>query len=272
MIDTHCHLDATRFDPDRDEVLTRAWAAGLQGIVLPGVGPENWEVLLEQSRREPRLQVGLGIHPQLLPDIPPHEDEAHLERLDALLTQGGAIAVGECGLDGPSIEAGAPLERQVAVLRRHLALARKHGLPVLMHCHRAHPALIALLKEEPLPEAGVLMHSYSGGVELARFYLQKGCHFSFAGPVTWAEARKPLDALRVIPLERLMAETDSPDQAPTPHRGTRSEPGYLPHILEGMARVRGEPLELLVERTTENARRLFGEVFPPASRKEAATL
>lgn len=265
MIDTHCHLDASRFDPDRDDVLARAWASGLHGILVPGVGPENWEPLLAMSRAEPRLQVGLGIHPQLLPDLPPEQDEEHLERLDALLAQGGAIAVGECGLDGPST-AGAPLERQVAVLRRHLRLARKHELPVLMHCFRAHPALIELFKQEPLPEAGVLMHSYGGGVDLARFYIQKGCYFSFAGPVTWAEARKPLDALRVIPADRLMAETDAPDQAPTPHRGQRSEPGYLPRVIEGMARVLGEPVEVLAQRTTENARRLFREAFPMPSR------
>lgn len=265
MIDTHCHLDASRFDEDRSDVLTRAWAAGLQGIVIPAVGPDTWEPLLEEPRREPRVQVGLGIHPQLLPALPPEDDDAHMERLDALLARGGAVAVGECGLDMPST-AGAPMERQVKVLRQHLALARKHGLPVLMHCHKAHPALMELLKDEPFPEAGILMHSYSGGAELARFYIQKGCHFSFAGPVTWAEARKPLDALRVIPADKLVAETDSPDQAPTPHRGQRSEPGYLPRIIEGMARVLGEPAEVLAQRTTENARRLFREAFPPPSR------
>ncbi|WP_338868176.1 TatD family hydrolase [Myxococcus stipitatus] len=265
MIDTHCHLDATRFDTDRNHVLERAWAAGLQGIVIPGVGPHDWEPLLALSRQDARLQAGLGIHPQLLPEMPAEQDDAALELLDALLSKGGAAAVGECGLDGPSLP-GAPLERQLSVLRRHLALARKHQLPVLMHCHRLHPALIELLKQEEMPEAGVLMHSYSGGVELARFYLQKGCHFSFAGPVTWAEARKPLDALRAIPLERLMAETDAPDQAPTPHRGERSEPAYLPHILEGMARVRGEPADEVAQRTTENARRFFREGFPRASR------
>jgi TatD DNase family protein len=265
MIDTHCHLDASRFDVDRSDVLARAWTAGLQGIVIPAVGPDTWEPLLELPPREPRVQVGLGIHPQLLPALPPEDDDAHMERLDALLARGGAVAVGECGLDMPST-AGAPMERQVKVLRQHLTLARKHSLPVLMHCHRAHPALMELLKEEPFPEAGILMHSYSGGAELARFYIQKGCHFSFAGPVTWAEARKPLDALRVIPADKLVAETDSPDQAPTPHRGQRSEPGYLPRIIEGMARVLREPAEVLAQRTTENARRLFREAFPLPSR------
>lgn len=265
MIDTHCHLDAPRFDADRDAVLARAWAAGLQGLVLPAVGPEYWDAVLQWPRREPRVQVGLGIHPQLLPHLPESEDEAHLARLDGLLSQGGAVAVGECGLDGPSLP-GAPLERQLRVLRGHLELARRHALPVLMHCHRLHPALIALFKDVALPEAGVLMHSYSGGVELARFYLSRDCHFSFAGPVTWAGARKPLDALRAIPLERLLVETDAPDQAPTPHRGERNEPAHLPHVLRGMAEVRGEALELLGERTTENARRLFRGAFPSPSR------
>ena len=269
MIDTHAHLDASRFDPDRDAMLARAWAAGLEGIVLPAVGPADWEAVLAWPRTEPRVQVGLGIHPQLLPHLPEAEDEAHLARLDALLAGGGAVAVGECGLDGPSLPGaspGASLERQLRVLRGHLELARRHALPVLMHCHRLHPALIALFKEVPLPEAGVLMHSYSGGVELARFYLEKGCHFSFAGPVTWANARKPLDALRAIPLERLMVETDAPDQTPVPFRGERNEPAHLPHVLAGMAQVRGEPLELLAERTTANARRLFREAFPSPSR------
>ena len=173
LIDTHCHLDVERFDGDRNEVLERAWRGGLTGIVIPAIGPARWEGLLATARGEPRIQVGLGIHPQLLPQLDPATDDENLERLDALLATGGAVAVGECGLDGPS-EPGAPLARQVQVLERHLALAKKHGLPVLMHCLRAHPALIQLLESAELPEAGVLMHSYSGGAHLARFYVKKG--------------------------------------------------------------------------------------------------
>lgn len=263
MIDTHCHLDSPRFSADRDAVLQRAWAAGLTGLVVPAVGPDawdTWEGLLAWPTRDARVQVALGIHPQLLPSLPPAQDEEHLARLDALLARKGAVAVGECGLDGPSLE-GAPLERQLAVLRGHLELARRHDLPVLVHCFKLHPALLALLEDVRLPEAGVLLHSYSGGAELARAYVALGCHFSFAGPVTWENARKPVDALRRIPPERLMAETDAPDQAPVPRRGGRSEPAFLPHVLEGMARVLGEPAEALAERTTENARRFFREAF-----------
>ncbi len=261
MIDTHCHLDATRFNVDRAQVLERAWAAGVTGILVPAVGPTDWEALLAVPREEPRVQVGLGIHPQLLPHLPASEDDAQLERLDALLTAGGAIAVGECGLDDGSLP-GAPLERQLLVVRRHLALARKHQLPVLMHCLKAHPAMMQLLEEEVWPEAGLVMHSYSGGAELARFYIKKGCHFSFAGPVTYAQARKPLDALRAIPIERLMVETDSPDQAPHPHRGSRSEPGYLPLIVDAIARALGRSPEEISRQTTANVRALFPGRFP----------
>jgi TatD DNase family protein len=212
------------------------------------------------------VQVALGIHPQLLPHLPPEQDGEHLERLDALLARKGAVAVGECGLDGPSAS-GAPLERQLAVMARHFELARKHDLPVLVHVLRVQPQMVDFLKATPrLPEAGVLLHSYSGGADLAKFYVRKGCHFSFAGPVTFQEARKPLDALKAVPLDRLMAETDAPDQAPHPHRGERSEPGYLPLILESMAQALGLPTGELAQRTTENARRLFRESFGGPSR------
>jgi TatD DNase family protein len=257
VIDTHCHLDVARFDADRDDVLQRAWTAGVTAIIVPAIGPSSWEPLLDWPARDRRVQVGLGIHPQILPDLPPADDEKNLAKLDELLGRKKAIAVGECGLDGPSAEK-APMERQVTVLKAHFALARKHGLPLLMHCLRAHPVLLQLLKTEAIPPAGLLMHSYSGPRELTGKYVKHGCHFSFAGPVTFAEARKPLEALGAVPLDRLMVETDAPDQAPHPHRGARSEPSYLPLILEAMAKSRGETVDVVRAATVENTRRFFG--------------
>ncbi|MBE2252224.1 MAG: TatD family hydrolase [Myxococcus sp.] len=256
MIDTHCHLDLPRFDVDREAALERAWQAGLTGLVVPAVAPARWAPLLEWPTRDARVQVGLGIHPQFLPELDERDDDRHLATLDALLARGGAIAVGECGLDGPTAVT-VPMDRQLRVLRGHFGLARKHGLPLLMHCLRAHPALLELLETEPLPDAGLLMHSYSGSADLTKKYLRYGCHFSFAGPVSFAEARRPIDALKSVPLERLLAETDAPDQAPHPHRGQRSEPAYLPLIIEAMARGRGEPLEVTRQAVLENSQRLF---------------
>jgi len=265
MIDTHCHLDSERLDADREAVLARAWAAGVQGLVIPAVGPESWEALLEWPAREPRVQVALGIHPQMLPHLPPEKDGETLERLDALLARKVAVAVGECGLDGPSIPK-ASLERQRAVMARHFELAQKHDVPVLVHVFRVQPQMVDFLKAHPLPEAGCLLHSYSGGAELVKFYVKKGCAFSFAGPVTFQEARKPLEALRAVPPESLMVETDAPDQAPHPHRGERSEPGYLPWVVRGMAQALGLPESEVAERTAENARRFFRTAFRTASR------
>ncbi|MFT3708778.1 MAG: TatD family hydrolase [Archangium sp.] len=254
MIDTHCHLDVPRFDADREAVLERCWAAGLTGMVVPAIGPSTWEALLSWPTRDRRVQVGLGIHPQLLPELDPADDERHLAVLDQLLSRGQAIAVGECGLDGPS-ETGAPMERQLRVFDAHVALARKHRLPLLVHCYRAHPHLQRYLKSNAIPERGLLMHSYSGSADLTPFYVRAGCHFSFAGPITFPEARRPLDALRVVPVDRLMAETDAPDQSPHPHRADRNEPGWLPLVIEAMSR------ELSIDAgaiTTANAQRFFG--------------
>lgn len=249
MIDTHCHLDVPRFDADREEVLARAWAAGLTGMVVPAIGPDSWEALLEWPRRDARVQVGLGIHPQLLPSLNPVDDDKHLATLDEMLGRGGAIAVGECGLDGPS-EAGAPMERQLRVFDAHMKLAAKHDLPLLVHCYRAHPHLIRYLKDHPIPSAGLLMHSYSGSADLTPKYVKFGCYFSMAGPVSFLEARRPIEALKVIPVDRLMAETDAPDQAPHPHRGTRNEPAHLPLVIEAMERALNQPLrEVLLANT-----------------------
>jgi TatD DNase family protein len=260
VIDTHCHLDVERFDADRDAVLSRAWAAGVQGLVIPAIGPSAWDALREWPLREPRVQVAYGIHPQLLPELDPAEDERNLLKLDEALTRGGAIAVGECGLDGPS-EARAPMERQLRVFLAHVELARKHRLPLLVHCLRAHPHLQRALKQVgPLP-VGVLLHSYSGSHELVRTYVKLGCHFSFAGPVTFLEARRPLDAVRAVPVELLLAETDAPDQAPHPHRGTRCEPAMLPLIIDAMAAARGVPADALREAMTQNARSFFSSRF-----------
>ena len=232
------------------------------------IGPDRWDALLEWPGRDARVQVALGIHPQLLPELDPAEDERHLARLDELLARKTAIAIGECGLDGPS-EPGAPMARQVAVLRAHLELARRHHLPVLVHCLRAHPHLERLLKElAPFPD-GLVLHSYSGSKELVGGYVKRGCHFSFAGPVTFAEARRPLEALAAVPEELLVAETDAPDQAPAPHRGQRSEPAFLPLIVDAMARARGAPNERLREICTRNALALFRR-WPGAQRQEAA--
>ena len=257
MIDTHCHLDVARFDADRPAVLDRAWAAGLTGIIVPAIGPESWESLLTWPMRDERIQVGLGIHPQLLPRLPPEDDERHLRTLDQLLTRGGAIAVGECGLDGGTGE----LERQEAIFRAHLRAAKAIDRPVVIHVLRAHDAAPRILREEG-PVRGVL-HSYSGGAALVPVYRDLGMAFSFAGPVSYANARRPVEAARAIDAELLLVETDAPDQAPEGHRGGRSEPAFLPAVIAGLAAACDRTIDEIAALTTANALRIFGSWAPP---------
>ncbi|HZZ83157.1 MAG TPA: TatD family hydrolase [Anaeromyxobacteraceae bacterium] len=255
MIDTHCHLDAPAFDEDREAALARARAAGVTALVIPGVAPGRWEASARFASANPGVHVAFGIHPQLLPEVPAREDERMLAELEAALARGGAVAVGECGLDGGSLAA-APLERQAALLRAQLALARRFRLPVILHLLRAQHELLALLREEgPLPAGGAL-HSYSGGAEMVAPFAALGLHFSFGGPLTYDGARKPLAALRAVPPGRLLLETDAPDQTPRPHRG-RCEPAYLAEVLRAAAVALGRPEAEVAAQTSAAARSLF---------------
>src|SRR5512137_436443 len=256
MIDTHCHLDAPAFDADREAVLSRARAAGVTDVVVPAVDPGGWERLVAFGASHPGVHVALGIHPQALPGMDPADDDRHLADLESLLARGGAVAVGECGLDGPGAGEGAPLDRQRAVLRGHLAIARKLGLPVLLHSLRAHEAMLEELRRDGVPSGGVL-HSFSGSAEQVPPFAALGLHFSFAGPVTYPGARKPIAAARAVAADRLLLETDAPDQSPHPHRGARNEPAHLPLVLEAVALALGVSPGELDRLTSANARRLL---------------
>ena len=260
MFDTHCHLDVAAFEADRADVLSRARAAGVSDVLVPAIGPAGWEGLLRLTRATPGLHAALGIHPQLLPELDPRGDDRRLADLDAALGRGGAVAVGECGLDGGSVAAGAAMDRQVAVLRGQLALARRHRLPVSLHGLHALPALLQVLERDGLPNGGAL-HSFSGSAEQVPAFARLGLHFSFAGPVTYPGRGSRWLRRGRSRRDRLLLETDGPDQTPRPHRG-RCEPAYLVEIAAALAAALGEPVADVAARTAENARRLFTPAAP----------
>lgn len=261
MIDTHCHLDRPEFDVDREAVIERATAAGVTDVVIPATAPAGWPAVLELARARPGLHAGLGMHPQLLPALDPREDDRCLADLETALARGGAVGVGECGIDGPAAAGAWPgpfeasLDRQQAVLAGQLRIASRLGLPVMLHAFRAHDAVLEVLEREGVAAGGVL-HSFSGSAEQVPRYARLGLHFSFAGAVTWDRARKPLLAARAVAPERLLIETDAPDQTPRPDRG-RNEPARLPLIAAALARALDRPVGELDALTSANARRLF---------------
>jgi TatD DNase family protein len=252
VIDTHCHLDVNAFDADRDEVVGRAYAAGVVGMLVPAIRPNMWQALLALSAKhhEQGWRCAIGVHPQIVPDL----EETELADVDRIAEMSAdAVAIGECGLDGGIAER----ERQESIFRAHIRAAREVGKPLVVHVLRAHDAAPRILREERAHEVGGVMHSYSGGADLVRVYRDLGMAFSFAGPVTYPNARRPLEAVRVIPSELLLAETDAPDQSPAPHKGERSEPAYVRHVLAGLAAARGESVEETERITSANARRIF---------------
>lgn len=252
MIDTHCHLDVAAFDPDRDAVVARATAAGIVGILVPAIRPRSWGAVRALASRHAAAGVryALGIHPQIVPELDPDELAGDLTaRLAEAATD--ACAIGECGLDGGT---GAH-ELQEQIFRAHVRAARATGKPLVIHVRRAHDAAPRILREEG-PVAGVL-HSYSGGADLVAVYRDLGLAFSFAGPVTYPGARRPIAAARAVPDALLLAETDAPDQAPAPHRGGRSEPAYVAEVIAGLAAARGASAADIAALTTANAHRVF---------------
>lgn len=252
MIDTHCHLDVAAFDPDRDAVVARATAAGVTGLLIPGIRPRTWDAVRTLARRHAAAGVrhALGIHPQIVPEL--FADELAGDLTARLIEAAqGAVAIGECGLDGGT---GAhALQEQI--FRAHVRAARDADKPLVIHVLRAHDAAPRILREEG-PVSGVL-HSYSGGADLVGVYRDLGLAFSFAGPVTYGNARRPIAAARAIPAELLLAETDAPDQAPEAHRGGRSEPAFVASVIAGLAAARGTTAAELAALTTANARRIF---------------
>jgi TatD DNase family protein len=261
VIDTHCHLDDAAFDTDREDVLARAAAAGVTDILVPSIRPRTWQRLVELADAHPVIRIALGVHPQIVPELAPDEvTDSLADEIVRAITAAGprVVAVGECGLDG-----GTPLpDRQEAIFRAHVRAARQLALPLVIHVLRAHDAAPRLLREERAHEVGGVLHSYSGGEQLVGVYRDLGMCFSFAGPVTYPNARKPVAAARAIDASLLLAETDAPDQAPAPHRGGRSEPAFVAEVIAGLAAARDTEIAEIAALTTANARRLFGARIP----------
>lgn len=260
MFDSHCHLDASEYDLDRNDVLERARASGMRGIFVPGFEPQEWRTLPAFCAQDSLLCFGLGLHPWYVKTLAPAELEAALEELPTLVRTTRCAAIGECGLDALHAKRnGAPMELQQRVLDAHLTLAHETRLPIVLHCVGAHALLLSMLEAHGVLPGGGVMHSYSGPAELVPRYAKLGLSFSFAGIVARPEAQRPRRALAAVPTDRLLVESDGPDQA-IRALGTRSEPSHVRRVLEVAAELRATAYEQLARETTGNALRLFGSL------------
>ena len=250
LVDSHCHLDAGEFDPDRKEVIARAREAGVAHQIIPAIDAQGWPKLRDICRTGEGLHPAYGLHPMFLDS---HRDE-HLAQLREWLQQERPVAVGECGLD--YFVEGLDKQRQQFLFEGQLEHAREFDLPVIVHARRAVDAVIAAIRR--VNGLRGVVHSFSGSEEQASQLWRAGFLIGLGGPVTYERARRLRRIVASMPLEHLLLETDAPDQPDSSIRGQRNEPARLTQVLRTIAQLRGDSEEHVAEVTSANAKRLFG--------------
>lgn len=252
LVDSHSHLDADEFDPDRQQVIARARAAGVTRQIVPAVSAAGWEKLRALCTAEAGLFPAYGLHPMYLPEHSPE----HLVALREWIERERPVAVGECGLDFfvENLDAA----RQSLFFDGQLRLARDFELPVIVHARRAVDAVMAAIRRFG-PLRGVI-HSFSGSADQARRLYDLGFLIGLGGPVTYERANRLRTLAAQLPIEYLLLETDAPDQPDSGHRGERNEPARLTTVRDTIAALRGMEPEAVAHATTANAERLFGLV------------
>lgn len=251
LFDTHCHLDVPAFDADRAAALARARAAGVQYIMNPAYDLVSSRRAVDLARVERGVVAAVGVHPNDAAGF----GEPHLAELRALASAPGVAAIGEIGLDYHWDTV--PRDAQAQAFLAQLALAREMNLPVIIHCREAYGDLLALLRAHGGGLAGLLLHAFAGSREDLDAALALGAYIGIGGPVTYPKAHALREVVRVIPLDRLVLETDAPYLAPQAHRGRRNEPAYLAEIAHHVAALRGLSVDEIAQITLDNGRRLF---------------
>jgi TatD DNase family protein len=254
LIDTHCHLDPESFPEGADAVIERARAAGVGGFVVIGVGKDlgcaRFAVDLAARRGDVRAVV--GVHPHDASAL----DDAMLEELSAIAASPHVVAVGEMGLDYHYMSS--PKEVQKDVFRRLVAFAKERRKPIVVHTREAPEDTIAILEEEGARDVGGIIHCFSEDRAFAERALALDFDLSFSGIVTFKNARAIQEVAAWAPADRILLETDSPYLAPVPFRGKKCEPKHIVHTAKRVAELRGEAVEDVAARSTENARRRLG--------------
>jgi TatD DNase family protein len=254
LVDSHAHLDFEDYQADLPAVVERARAAGVERIVLIGLWrePGGFGNALDLATREPGyFAATVGIHPHDCARVPEEDWRA----MEQAARDPRVVGVGETGLDFHYDHS--PRDVQEASFRRSLRAAAAAGKPVVVHVREADDACLRILREEGVPAAGGIIHCFTGDWPRARAYLDLGLFISVAGVVTFKAAEDLREAVRNVPRDRLLVETDCPFLAPLPHRGKRNEPAYVARTAEKVAELWGASVDEVGEVTTANARRVF---------------
>lgn len=250
LIDAHCHLDFEAFDDDREAMFTRAHDVGVGHFLVPGTTRKRWPAVVEVARRDD-VSLSFGLHPYFM-----HEhDQSDLEALEWMLDEHPeAVALGECGIDARFEET---LDAQWQLLDAQLRIAKARGLPVVVHCVHANDKLAKRLRQLDLP-AGGLIHAFAGSPEQASRFLDLGFMVGLGGATTFERAKRLHRAVKALPDDGYVLETDSPDMPLAGFQGRRNEPARIRLVCECIAELRRQSSVRVADHSTANAQRLFG--------------
>lgn len=256
IFETHAHYDDEKYNTDREELLTRMQPAGIRRIINVGASIESTKTTLELARTHAYIYAAVGVHPS---DI----DGLNEDSFAWLREQTGwekTVAVGEIGLDyywekDPKVQ-----KQQRYWFGRQLELAKETGLPVIIHSRDAAEDTMKVMQEHHAQDISGVIHCYSYSKELAQEFIRMGYFIGVGGVLTFKNARKLVQTVEAIPMERILLETDCPYMAPEPHRGSRNSSLNLPYVVAKIAELKGITTEEVERITEENAYRLFPKV------------
>lgn len=254
IFDSHAHLDDRRFEDDRSEVIKRAKEAGVGCLINVGADLESSHSAIDLAQKHSFIFAAVGVHPH---DAAGYDDPAEQEIIEMAKSQ-GVVAIGEIGLDYHYDNS--PRELQKKAFIRQLRVASSLDLPVIIHNREAHRDCLDILHQEKSNRQRGVFHCYSGSAEMVKEVIELGFYVSFAGVITFKNAKKAVQALEMVPMDRLLFETDCPYLSPEPYRGKRNEPSYIRYTAEKMAQILGIEYEVLCNKVWENTFRLFSRL------------
>ncbi|MFS0891476.1 TatD family hydrolase [Peribacillus frigoritolerans] len=252
LFDTHVHVNAEQFNEDLEDVIERAKEAGVDNMVVVGFDRPTIIRAMVLIETYDFMYAAVGWHPVDAIDM----TEDDLQWIEELSNHPKVVAIGEMGLDYHWDKS--PKDVQMEVFRKQIRLAKKVGLPIIIHNREATADIVNILKEEEASRVGGIMHCFSGSAETALECINMNFYISLGGPVTFKNAKKPKEVAAAVPLDRLLIETDCPYLAPHPYRGKRNEPSYVKLVAEQIAEIKQLTIEEVSQATTENAKKLFG--------------
>ena len=254
IIDSHCHIVFSNFDEDREKVAQRWRSQGVTSLLHACVEPSEIPAIKAMADQFHELRYSVGVHPL---DVHHWKPETLSVLKNAVLDDKRVVAIGELGLDLYKAE---NFREQLSILLPQLQLAYELNLPIIVHCRNAAKEMLDVffkLSENGCCPRGV-MHCWSGNVKEMKEFLKLGFYISFSGNVTFKNANEIHKCAEEVPSSRFLVETDSPFLSPVPHRGKRNEPSFVRHVVEKISELRGESFSLIAEKSTKNARTLFG--------------